>query len=150
MSEECAICGLDVDDKFSYKLSCNHVFHYECIMKTFQNSPKKYKKQFNHCPYCRLKTGYLPLINGLKKIIPGVHCDFSSKSINDKKNTLKTEHSVKCQHILTRGKNKGNLCNKNCSLGYNTCKAHLNKDKNLICKIVDHNKQEVKQDINGS
>ena len=91
MSEECAICGLDIDDKFSYKLPCNHVFHYECIMKTFQNSPKKYKKQFNHCPYCRLKTDYLPLVNGLKKIIPGVHCDFSSNSITDQKNALKTE-----------------------------------------------------------
>ena len=42
-TEDCGICGLSIDDKFSYTLACNHTFHYECLMKSFQNTPK-YKK----------------------------------------------------------------------------------------------------------
>ena len=140
--EDCGICGLSIDDKFSYTLVCNHTFHYECLMKSFQNT-HKYKKEYNHCPYCRKNTDYLPLVNGLKKVVPNVHCHNNTNSIKEKKEDLKNNYSNRCEFILTRGKNKGNPCGKNCSLGYNTCKAHLNKDKNLICKIVDHNKQEV-------
>ena len=41
---DCGICGLSIDDKFSHTLICNHTFHYECLIKTFQNIPK-YKNQ---------------------------------------------------------------------------------------------------------
>lgn len=142
--EDCGICGLSIDDKFSYTLKCNHIFHYECLMKSFQNTPK-FKKEMNHCPYCRKKSDYLPLVNGLKKIIPNVHCKNTTNSIQDKKEILKSNYSNRCEFILTRGKNKGNLCNKNCNLGYNTCKLHmnkLNKDKNLI-----QENQEVNQNL---
>jgi len=128
--EECGICGLEIKDKYSYKLICNHEFHYECLMKSFQNTPKM-KKEYNHCPYCRKKTNYLPLINGLKKVIPGVHCNSFGLSFNESKLSLKNDYSVRCQHILTRGKNKGSTCNKNCFLGYKYCKVHK-KDINLI------------------
>jgi hypothetical protein len=135
-NEECGICGVDLKDKYSHKLNCNHKFHYECLMKSFQNTPKL-KKQCNHCPYCRDKTDYLPLINGLKKVIPGVHCNTFGSSLNESKLSLKIDYSVHCQHILTRGKNKGSTCNKYCFLGYNSCKVHKKdkkdkKDKNLI------------------
>ena len=30
-----------------------------------------------------------------------------------------------CQCILKSEKNKGEMCNKNCKLGYNTCARHL-------------------------
>ena len=128
--EECGICGLELNDKFSHTLSCNHIFHYECLMKSFQ-SIHKHKKEYNHCPYCREKYEYLPLINGLKKVIPGVHCNtFGS---NESKALLKSDYSKRCEFILTRGKNKGSVCNKTCSLGYTYCKTHcikVNKDKN--------------------
>ena len=132
--EECGICGLEIKDKYSYKLTCNHEFHYECLMKSFQNTPKL-KKECNHCPYCRNKTNYLPLINGLKKVIPGVHCNMFGSSIIEEKKSLANNYSVRCQHILTRGKNKGETCNKNCFLGYNYCKTHK-KDINLITDSV--------------
>ena len=124
MSEDCAICGLDINDKFSYTLNCNHKFHYECLMKTFQNTPKYKNKDFNHCPYCRKKSEFLPLVNGLKKVIPGVHTYSTSSEITEKKNELNNNFNIKCQHILTRGKNKGNICGKNCTLGYTFCKTH--------------------------
>ena len=124
--EDCGICGLSIDDKFSYKLVCNHTFHYECLMKSFQNI-NKYKKEYNHCPYCRKNTDYLPLVNGLKKVVPNVHCINTTSNIKEKKEELKNNYSNRCEFLLTRGKNKGNSCGKNCNLGYNTCKTHMGK-----------------------
>ena len=125
--EECGICGLELKDKFSHTLKCNHTFHYECLMKSFSGTSAsfKYKKEYNHCPYCRKNGDYLPLVNGVKKVIPNVHCMNTTKSIQDKKIILKNEYSTKCVFILTRGKNKGSECGKNCVLGYTNCKAHL-------------------------
>ena len=56
-------------------------------------------------------------------------------SLNNAKLSLKIDYSVQCQHILTRGKNKGSTCNKNCFLGYKYCKVHK-KDINLISDSV--------------
>ena len=142
--EDCGICGLSIDEKFSHTLKCNHTFHYECLMKSFQNI-NKYKKEYNHCPYCRKNTDYLPLVNGLKNVVPNVHCINNTSNIKEKKEELKNNYSNRCEFLLTRGKNKGNSCGKNCSLGYNTCKTHMgkmNKDKNLI-----QENQEVKQNL---
>lgn len=125
-SEDCGICGLSIDDKFSHTLKCNHTFHYECLMKSFQ-STHKYKKEYNHCPYCRKNTDYLPLVNGLKKVVPNVHCINTTSNIKEKKEELKNNYSNRCEFLLTRGKNKGNSCGKNCNLGYNTCKTHMGK-----------------------
>tara|TARA_E500000178_G_C16974305_1_gene732544 strand:- start:31 stop:414 length:384 start_codon:yes stop_codon:yes gene_type:complete len=127
MEEECGICGLNIDDKFSYTLNCQHKFHYECLMKTFQNTPKYKNKDFNNCPYCRNKSEFLPLVNGLKKVIPGVHTYNTSSEVMKKKEELNDNYNIKCQHILIRGKNKGNVCSKNCLLGYTFCKTHYKK-----------------------
>jgi hypothetical protein len=129
-SEDCGICGLSIDDKFSHTLKCNHTFHYECLMKSFQNT-HKYKKEYNHCPYCRKNSDYLPLVNGLKKVVPNVHCHNNTSNIKEKKEELKNNYSNRCEFLLTRGKNKGNSCGKNCSLGYNTCKTHMGKVKKI-------------------
>lgn len=125
--EECGICGLELNDKFSYKLDCGHAFHYDCLLKSFSNTSNN-KKYSNFCPYCRKNSTYLPLVNGLKKIIPGVHCSIETNAINSKKNELKI-YNNKCGYTLTRGKNKGQLCEKNCVLGYGYCKLHLEKMK---------------------
>jgi len=122
--EECGICGLELNEKFSHSLKCNHTFHYECLMKSFQNIPK-HKKEYNHCPYCRKKSVHLPLVNGLKKIVPTIHCNNNAADLWTLNLLLKNEYSNKCGHILTRGKNKGSECGKNCVLGYTNCKAHL-------------------------
>ncbi len=126
--EDCGICGLELSEKFSYKLNCNHVFHYECLMKSFNNTSYN-KKCSNFCPYCRKNSENLPLVNGLKKIIPGVHCNISSYEIEPLKTELKENYSNKCGFTLSRGKNKGELCGKTCILGYGYCKTHLDKVK---------------------
>ena len=141
-TEDCGICGLSIDDKFSYTLACNHTFHYECLMKSFQNTPKYKKNIYNQCPYCRKNTDYLPLVNGLKKVIPNVHCFNNTTIIKEKKEELKNNYSNKCVFILTRGKNKGNSCGKNCNLGFNTCKTHMGK-----VNTIQQNQQIVKDTI---
>ena len=115
---DCAICGVELSKKFCHQLSCEHNFHYECLLKTFQQSTDKYKK-YNSCPYCRKKVGYLPYVNGLKKIQVGIHV---SKNTN---NYSLVCQNIPCKTILKRGKRKGEECGKNCKLGYNFCTAHL-------------------------
>lgn len=127
--EDCGICGLSIDEKFSHTLKCNHTFHYECLMKSFQNINKYKKNIYNYCPYCRKNSEYLPLANGLKKVVPNVHCINTTSNIKEKKEELKNNYSNRCEFLLTRGKNKGNSCGKNCILGYNTCKTHMGKVK---------------------
>ena len=129
--EDCGICGLSIDEKFSHTLKCNHTFHYECLMKSFQNINKYKKNIYNHCPYCRKNSEYLPLVNGLKKVVPNVHCHNNTSNIKEKKEELKNNYSNRCEFLLTRGKNKGNSCGKNCILGYNTCKLHMGKVKKI-------------------
>ena len=103
MSEECSICGLDLDDKYTHRLKCNHVFHYECLVKTFMSQPNKFGKNTgNTCPYCRVKVDYMPVVNGLKKMTVGVHC----QRIQD----VHVLENTPCKFTLKRGKNKGNTC----------------------------------------
>lgn len=157
MSEEdCGICGLELSEKFSHKLNCGHVFHYECLMKSFNNTSYN-KKYSNICPYCRKNSSHLPLVNGLKKVIPGVHCDISNYEIETLKKQLKEKYSHKCEFTLKRGKNKGNHCGKTCVLGYGYCRSHLeqmkNKHGNLISdlslKTSNDNQQDQKDQLNG-
>lgn len=158
MSEEdCGICGLPINDKFSYNLDCGHTFHYECLLKTFSNHSYTVNGKYNiQCPYCRKKFSYLPLVNGLKKITPGVHCSIETNTINAKKNELKLHYNNKCGYTLTRGKNKGQSCGKNCVLGYGYCKLHLEKMKskhgNLISDLSLPTSKDIqqKESENGS
>ena len=123
--EECMICSMPLCEQYCHKLKCGHTFHYECLL-TSAIINRRHSSSHNSCPYCRTKHGYLPIINGLTKtkIKPGVHYSFSD---NFPEYTL-----VKCQHILTRGKRKGESCDKKPQLGFTYCKAH-NK-ANLITK----------------
>tara|TARA_B100001123_G_scaffold411195_1_gene507157 strand:- start:81 stop:452 length:372 start_codon:yes stop_codon:yes gene_type:complete len=112
--EECSICGDLLSTKFTIKLSCNHTYHYECIMKTFQTN--QYTKSYNRkCPLCNGKTDLLPMVNGLKAPLKGIH--YILEYPHDFQNQT-------CQHIMQRGKRKGETCNKNCILGYHFCGYH--------------------------
>ena len=42
--EECSICGLELKDKYTYELNCNHKYHYKCIDNWFEDN--------NSCPLC--------------------------------------------------------------------------------------------------
>ena len=37
----CNICGDELCNGYIYKTDCNHIFHYECLMKSFQNNIEK-------------------------------------------------------------------------------------------------------------
>ena len=72
MSEEeifCDICGESHKLKSVHTLQCNHSYHYECIQKSFLYD----RKRHNNCPLCRKPAGLLPLVNGLPKLIKGIH-----------------------------------------------------------------------------
>lgn len=113
-TEECVICGDKLNKQCIYKLECNHVFHYECILNSYKSSKKR------ECPYCRnVSNNLLPVVNGINKLSKGIH-------YNNNVNEVKHEN-IKCQFILKTGKNKGNLCNSKCKLGYNYCGRHYNK-----------------------
>ena len=109
-NENCSICGECQNTEYSHKLKCGHEYHYKCLLQSFINMPP----YDNSCPYCRSPGNLLPLINGIKKIIPGIH-DISE---------IVSFENHTCDHILTRGKNKGLKCSKNCCFGYNFCRSH--------------------------
>ena len=107
----CSICGDNLKKEYQIKLKCNHEFHYHCIFLTFKNTKTL------DCPYCRCESNYLPIVNGLKKIIGNIHYSHDNE---DPPNYEK----IGCNAILKRGKNKGNKCGKNCKLGYYQCRVH--------------------------
>ena len=131
--EECSICGSDSLEKYTHKLSCGHMFHYECLSKTFMSSGSTGIHK-NCCPYCRQNIGHLPLVNGLKKVIPSIHCKMQGGDLWEMKKQLDLQYSNRCNHVLLRGKNKGNCCLKHPLLGYYKCKAHFIPE-NLINDI---------------
>jgi len=112
--EVCIICGDKLSDKYIQKLDCGHEYHYECILKSFTHS----KECKNTCPYCRQIQDKLPIVNGLKKLNIGIHYD---------KNEKIDYQNIMCTYSLKSGKNKGNICNKNCKVGFNVCGRHLKK-----------------------
>ena len=124
--EECAICGMNISDKYPHTLKCGHKFHYECLIKTFVQTNLKNLR----CPYCREKCEYMPIINGLKRIIPGVHCNLNDNKNKSNELVLKSNYNKTCKYIFKKGKRKGEECGKNCKLGYYVCSAHFKFDTN--------------------
>ena len=114
--DTCMICGDLLQNGCIECLPCNHVYHYECLLKTFQVSKKKTYSYKNRCPYCRKSCGHLRIVNGLPKLYPKIHYDLHGE--------IPEYTQVKCCHIMTRGKNKGSICNRKCQLGFNVCKMH--------------------------
>ena len=54
MTDDCSICLENMTDKQSVKLSCNHVFHLDCIQNIINN----------RCPLCRTKIISKSICNG--------------------------------------------------------------------------------------
>ena len=132
----CDICGESHKLKFVHTLQCNHSYHYECIQKSFLYD----RKRHNQCPLCRKPAGLLPLVNGLPKLIKGIHYE----------GCLPCYESTKCCELLKSGNRKGQPCNSKCMLGFSICKRHhtsklkqeskkeLNKKK-VVYKINEMN-----------
>ena len=38
MDEACSICGDNLKLHYSHKLECDHIFHYECLLKSFKGA----------------------------------------------------------------------------------------------------------------
>ena len=51
--EDCAICGESSNVKYKQRVSCDHSFYYECILKTFLTQKRSSLKY----PYCRCEPG---------------------------------------------------------------------------------------------
>ena len=116
--KECMICGESLDQGYVEHLTCDHAFHYECLCKSYMTSRKwKGRHCKNRCPYCSATSGYLSHVNGLKKLVKGIH-------YNPEDTEAPSYVSVKCGHILSRGKNKGTPCNRTCQVGFYACKLH--------------------------
>ena len=107
---DCDICGEPHKCKHVHTLKCNHRFHYECIMKSYVASRDKY----NQCPLCRKKQGCLPIVNGLPKLIRGIHYIDERPEYN----------AGTCNTVLKSGKRKGLECGSKCMLGFNVCSRH--------------------------
>jgi len=112
--ETCGICGDGLAGQCCETLLCSHVFHYECIFKSFK--VLKNNRTVNRCPYCRKKAGYMTIVNGLNNLVPKIHYN--------PKGDKPIYESTRCSHILMRGANKGKVCGKKCQVGYGMCKAH--------------------------
>ena len=106
---DCNICGSPLNYKFSHRLDCNHIYHYECIQKTFLLSRQKCK-----CPLCGKDSNGLPIVNGLPKLIKGIHY----------MDILPDYVSLPCTQLLKSGKRKGEECRTKCMLGMNVCNRH--------------------------
>ena len=113
----CNICGDKLGNAPVHTLECNHHFHYECILKSFQTS----QEHNNVCPYCRHNIDRLPIVNGLKKLSRRIHY------ITEYEKVCYNYKNIPCQHVLKSGKNKGDLCNKNCKIGSDCCGRHFKK-----------------------
>ena len=116
LTENCAICAEPLSDKCCHTLTCgsvNHTFHYECLMNSYKSSNQLRR------PYCRKPQDFLPIVNGLKNVLAGVHY---------KRYTEKPElENVLCQATFKQGKRKGQQCNAKCQLGSYRCKRHTEK-----------------------
>ena len=119
VDDECAICALPLKDMYCETLQCSHVFHYECLLKTFVINKRMTHKHVNRCPYCRSICGYLPPVNGLTKLVGKIHYNPLGPGPECP--------NIRCQHILLRGPNKGKTCAKKCQLGFVQCKTHQSK-----------------------
>tara|TARA_Y100001958_G_scaffold155287_1_gene145646 strand:- start:2784 stop:3137 length:354 start_codon:yes stop_codon:yes gene_type:complete len=117
MDNICGICGDTDSKKYMHTLNCSHSFHYECLVQSF-----KYANNRN-CPICRKPSDILPMVNSYKKPINLIHYDYTT-SIDDLDKIKNFDHK-KCDHIITRGKNKGKLCDKRCVVGFYKCSSHL-------------------------
>jgi len=116
--EICNICGDNLSNAHIHKTNCNHIFHYECLQKSLQNSFDKN----NSCPLCRQHIDLLVPVNGLKKLIRGIH--YTSEQYKNSLNYI----NIPCKDILKSGENKGSVCNKNCKIGYDSCGRHVKKN----------------------
>ena len=135
---DCDICGDPHKLKYVHKLSCGHAYHYECIQKSFTCDRKNHR---NYCPLCRKDVGLLPLVNGLSKLVRGIHYTDITKG-------LPKWECKPCNSVLMSGKKKGLSCGAKCMIGFNVCKRHhtsrLKKEEKSAKQQIKKDKKKIK------
>lgn len=119
MDLECDICGESNNYMLMHRLCCGHIYHYECIQRTYEcdkDLSLGKKKNTNYCPYCSKETGLLPIVNGIKKPKKYIH-------YNRHEEKPKITETY-CLGTICSGKNKGKICNRKCIVGRKYCKLH--------------------------
>ena len=132
--EECAICCDKLDSKYeTIELKCGHKFHYECIFESFKAASQlnRYTNKIRDCPYCRAKSNYLPLKEGMVPM-RGIHEEYSflkGKTVNLSVIREKYFLKDKCQSIILTGANKHQQCSRKISKKSETneCAIHSRK-----------------------
>ena len=123
----------DNDDNDSYKLICNHVFHYDCIIEAFLNNKKNNINNLQ-CPYCRNYSNMLSLKSGIIPI-KGIHKEYNDiAGLEIDIITLINFYNLKmiphkCVMIIKKGENKGRQCCRNIFEDTKFCKLHLRSNK---------------------
>ena len=130
---ECPICCDIIDKDDLWKLECDHIYHYNCILNSIKNSFNKSSKKCRECPYCREYGGYLELKPGIIPI-KNVHLEYDEIRGKALSSAALEKYLIKnkCMSILQSGKNKGMQCLK-CPLEKEKyCKRHSKLKKNIV------------------
>jgi hypothetical protein len=73
----CTICGDDINDpRYLVKTSCNHVYHYHCLMEWFCECNNR------ECPYCRQTYDKIPMFKSNMELTDLYFPNFNKNSPN--------------------------------------------------------------------
>ena len=119
-SYQVPICYISKEplEHYNLKLPCSHTFNYLPLYNEVKVQKKnnyiRLKKHQMQCPYCRtIIPNILPYIKHehVQRII----------GVNSPEKYVLKQHT--CDYIFISGKQKGQICNKQCSFNY--CPEHL-------------------------
>ncbi len=84
----CGICGSEDDrnaENTMIKTSCQHSYHYQCLLSWFQENQTNVPTPNRECPYCRSSYRPIPLPEGMdpSKMVPGFNLSPDYKPEND-------------------------------------------------------------------
>ena len=125
---ECSICYETIENCDLQLLDCLHKFHYDCIVSEFKFQLNNYNNSRKlECPYCRYKSGLLPLRNNripIKNINENYNLFLDSIENKDYDKIKVYFAEPQCHAILKTGINKGAQCKRKKKVGL-FCTAHL-------------------------
>lgn len=129
MTTECSICYDTINSEDAQLIECGHVFHYDCIYRTFCNQigKLKYKRKKRICPFCRFECQLLPSKPGFipKKNVTEDANYFIEQMRQENYDSIKAFFKPHlCHKILKSGANKGMQCSRKKKDGSLFCGNH--------------------------
>jgi hypothetical protein len=118
---ECRVCREEfATDEEKEMLKCGHVFHYECIILSFDPITKLGRV----CPYCRKSHGFLRLKEGVTPI-GGIHREYEPPNAAAITKKVPPKVIKICKGIYKSGAKKGLHCTAKANYNnYNFCGRH--------------------------